>query len=109
MMMHHAGRFTRLATAVLLAWCLPNNAFAQAKAIQLPAARKDGGRPLMQVLQDRQSQREFRREPLPLPILSTLLWAAFGINRPDGHRTAPSASNRQEIDIYVAMPEGLYL
>ena len=109
MMTRHAARFTRLAAAVLLVWCLPNNAFAQAKAIQLPAPRKDGGRPLMQVLQDRQSQREFRREPLPLPILSTLLWAAFGINRPDGHRTAPSASNRQEIDIYVAMPEGLYL
>jgi SagB-type dehydrogenase family enzyme len=106
---HHAGRFTPIATAVLLVWCLPNNAFAQAQAIQLPAPRKDGGRPLMQVLQDRQSQREFRREPLPLPMLSALLWAAFGINRPDGHRTAPSASNRQEIDIYVAMPEGLYL
>jgi SagB-type dehydrogenase family enzyme len=109
MMTRHAARITRLANAVLLVCCLPANAFAQAKAIPLPAPRKDGGRPLMQVLQDRQSQREFRREPLPLPMLSNLLWAAFGINRPDGRRTAPSASNRQEIDIYVAMPEGLYL
>ena len=109
MMTRHARKFTRLATGLLLAWFLPSHAFAQPQAIQLPAPKKDGGRPLMQVLRDRQSQREFRPEPLPLPILSTLLWAAFGINRPDGHRTAPSASNRQEIDIYVAMPGGLYL
>jgi len=47
---------------------------------------------------------------LPLPVLSNLLWAAFGVNRPDsGKRTAPSARNQQEIDIYVALPEGLYV
>jgi nitroreductase len=44
-----------------------------------------------------------------MQTLSNLLWAAFGINRPDGRRTAPSARNWQEIDIYVATPEGLFL
>jgi len=80
------------------------------KPIQLPQPRIDGGRPLMQVLSDRESTRFFSSEALPLKVMSDLLWAAFGINRPrTGHRTAPSASNRQEIDVYVALAEGLYL
>jgi len=99
------GGFSR---AIVLA-CSPAIVAAQTAAIQLPAPDRAGGRPLMQVLQDRQSQREFRQEPLPTQIVSNLLWAAFGINRPDGRRTAPSASNRQEMDIYVAMPAGLYV
>ena len=103
------ARFTRLAAIVLLIGCFHAGAFAQGKAVSLPQPNKTGGRPLMQVLQDRQSQREFRRESLPLPVLSNLLWAAAGINRPDGHRTAPSASNKQEVDIYVATADGLYL
>ena len=64
----------------------------------------------MQVLKDRKTSREFSPEKLPLQILSNLLWAAFGVNRSDsGKRTAPSANNRQEIDIYVATAEGFYL
>jgi SagB-type dehydrogenase family enzyme len=64
----------------------------------------------MQVLKDRGSSRSFSTEKLPLQVLSNLLWAAFGINRPDsGKRTAPSAVNWQEIDIYVATVDGLYL
>jgi SagB-type dehydrogenase family enzyme len=70
----------------------------------------DGGRPLMQVLKARSSSREFRSEKLPEQVLSNLLWAAFGVNRPEsGKRTAPSAKNWQEIDIYVAAAEGLYV
>jgi SagB-type dehydrogenase family enzyme len=62
------------------------------------------------VLKDRKSSREFSIEKLPIQVLSNLLWAAFGINRPDlGKRTAPSAVNWQEIDIYVAAADGLYL
>jgi len=68
-----------------------------------------GGKPLMQALKERKSSRAFSAEKIPVQVLSALLWAAFGVNRPDGHRTAPSASNMQEIDIYVALPEGLYL
>jgi SagB-type dehydrogenase family enzyme len=64
----------------------------------------------LQLLAKRSSSREFSSEPLPVNILAGLLWAAFGINRPEsGRRTAPSASNRQEIDIYVAAANGLYL
>jgi len=78
------------------------------KSIQLPTPQTSGGRPLMQVLKERQTRREFRSKELPMQVLSNLLWAAFGINRPDGRRTAPSAMNWQEIDIYVAMADGLF-
>ena len=80
------------------------------KPILLPKPQLDGGRPLMQVLKDRRSSREFGPEKVPIQVLSNLLWAAFGINGSDsGKRTAPSARHWQETDIYVAMPEGLYL
>jgi len=77
--------------------------------VPLPPPQTSGGRPLMQVLKDRQSTREFSSQKLPPQVLSNLLWAAFGVNRPDGKRTAPSAMNWQEIDIYVATQDGLYL
>jgi SagB-type dehydrogenase family enzyme len=80
------------------------------KPIPLLKPQMDGGRPLMQALKDRSSSRSFSAEKLPLQVFSNLLWAAFGINRPDsGKRTAPSAVNWQEIDIYVATADGLYL
>ncbi len=76
----------------------------------LPEPEKTGGRPLMEVLNDRHSSREFSSRELSDQMLSNLLWAAFGINRPaSGKRTAPSARNRQEIDIYVADVRGLFL
>jgi nitroreductase len=81
----------------------------QLRAVQLPNPQTDIGRPLMQVLKGRSSTRTFSPTPLPAQTLSNLLWAAFGINRPDGKRTAPSASNHQEIDIYVATANGLYV
>ncbi len=77
--------------------------------IKLPAPKTEGGMPLMQALKERKSGREFSSQKLPLPVLSDLLWAAWGINRPDGHHTAPSARNAQEIDVYVAMSDGLFL
>jgi nitroreductase len=78
--------------------------------IALPKPQLDKGRPLMQVLKDRKSSRAFDSKPLPLQELSNVLWAGFGVNRPEtGGRTAPSAMNMQEIDVYVALPEGLYL
>ena len=63
----------------------------------------------MQVLRDRSSTREFSPQKLPAQVLSNLLWAAFGVNRPDGKRTAPSAMNWEETDIYVVTAEGLYV
>jgi len=78
--------------------------------VQLPSPQMDRGRPLMQVLKDRQSMRAFKPDPLPAQELSNLLWAACGVNRPDsGKRTAPTAMDCQEIDVYVAMADGLYL
>src|SRR5579884_777356 len=77
--------------------------------IQLPPPDKSGGKPLLQALALRRSTREFSGKPLPPQMLSNLLWAAFGVNRPDGRRTAPSANNGQEIDIYVALPDGVYV
>jgi nitroreductase len=110
MMTRQTARLSCLVWAVVFAGAFCTNALAQnTKTIQLPEPKKDGGRPLMQVLGDRQSQREFSSEKLPLPVLSNLLWAAFGVNRPDGRRTAPSARNWQDMDIYVAMADGLYL
>ncbi len=80
------------------------------KIVPLLKPQTDGGKPLMQVLKDRKSSREFSSENLPAQMLSNLLWAAFGVNRPEsGKRTAPSAMNRQEMDIYLASADGLYL
>jgi nitroreductase len=79
------------------------------KTLKLLPAQKGSGKPLMQALAERKSAREFNPEELPLQTLSDLLWAADGVNRPDGGRTAPSAHNAQAIDIYVAKKEALYL
>ena len=79
------------------------------KPLKLPSPETEGGRPLMQVLKDRKSTREFGPQKLSAQTLSNLLWAAFGINRPDGHRTAPSAMNWQEVSLYVATAEGVYV
>jgi len=100
--------FSALIIALLL--CDALAAEQQLKSLQLPAPQTDSGRPLMQVLKDRSTSRSFSARKLPPQVLSNLLWAAFGINRPEsGHRTAPSAMDRQEIDIYVATAEGLYV
>lgn len=78
--------------------------------IALPPPDQTGGLPLMATLKKRQSLREFSPKPLPVQALSDLLWAGFGINRPENdHRTAPSAMNLQEMDLYVATADGLYL
>jgi SagB-type dehydrogenase family enzyme len=103
-----------LQTAALLLtllFILPYITYAQELSpIQLLKPQTEGGRPLMQALKDRKTDRAFSPEKLPLQMLSNLLWAAFGINRPDsGKRTAPSAMNWQEVGLYVVLPEGAYL
>ena len=80
------------------------------KKVELPAPRKDGGKQLLKALNDRKTNRSFKEDKLPLQLLSDRLWAAFGVNRPDnGKRTAPSAMNNQEIDLYVCLSEGVYI
>jgi nitroreductase len=102
-------RLAQLALAVLLI-CPASSLARELKAIQLPPPQMDGGRPLMQVLKNRASSRNFSPGKLPVQVMSNMLWAAFGVNRPEsGGRTAPSASNSQEMDIYVATSDGLFL
>jgi SagB-type dehydrogenase family enzyme len=79
-----------------------------ASTIVLPPVDRHGGLPLMEALASRHSSRAFAPDPLPLPELSALLWAACGVNREDGGRTFPSALNAQEIDVYVALAAGAY-
>ncbi|MCU7496313.1 MAG: SagB/ThcOx family dehydrogenase [Ignavibacteria bacterium] len=83
---------------------------SQDKIIKLPEPQKEIGKPLMQALSLRQSTRTFSTEALSMQDMSNLLWAAFGINRSEsGKRTAPSAMNWQEIDIYAVTAEGTFL
>ncbi len=101
----------RQANAVLLAMgamaALPSVALAE-EVRSLPAPRKYVGRPLMQALQARRSIREYSTRPLPAQVLSELLWAAYGINRPSGERTAPYWRHIMVIDVYAAMADGLW-
>jgi len=83
-------------------------AFAQ-ETKMLPAPRKEGGKPLMQALQLRRSIREYSQRPLSAQALSDLLWAAYGVNRPSGDRTAPYWRHIMVIDVYVAMADGVFL
>ncbi|MCP3967795.1 MAG: SagB/ThcOx family dehydrogenase [Lentisphaerae bacterium] len=80
-----------------------------AKDIKLPSPEKKGGKPLMECLAKRKTFRRFSPKMLPPQVLSNLLWAAWGINRPDGKRTAPSALNKQDISLYVVMHSGVYV
>jgi hypothetical protein len=82
--------------------------------IALPKPHTEGGKSVLAALQERRTIRTISPELLPPQSLSNLLWAAFGVNREKGPfgqvgRTAASASNSQEIDVYVALPEGIYL
>lgn len=80
------------------------------KSIQLPEPKLNESKSLAQALRDRKTTRTYALDNLSEQTLSNLLWSAFGINRPDsGRRTAPSAKNWQEIEVYVATPTGMYL
>lgn len=84
------------------------------KPIDLPKPEISGGMPLMQALARRQTTRAFADKPLSRQMLSNLLWAAFGVNRPREvkaglGRTAPSAMNKQEVEIYLALEQGVYV
>jgi hypothetical protein len=97
--------------ALMCVFTLPSN-FASAQdqsVINLPAPEKNGGMPLMDALAIRRSTRSFSPEPLSLQHLSNILWCAFGVNRPDGKRTIPTAMNKFELLVYAVLPEGVYL
>ncbi len=100
-------------TVLFAAACFADNgaiaAVVPLKEIKLPQPEMKGGKPLMECLALRKSNREFSDKELSLQQVSNLLWAAFGISRPDGKRTAPSANNHQDTLVYMAMKSGLYL
>src|SRR5271157_3383796 len=77
--------------------------------MDLPAPQKSGGMPLMEALAKRSTTRAFDSKDLSPQQLSSLLWACFGINRPDGKRTAPSANNKQATDVYALLKQGAYV
>jgi nitroreductase len=89
----------------VLSWGQPQDL----KTIKLNEPNKTRGLPVMQAFALRASVRDWSEKDLNLQDLSDLLWAANGVNRPDGKRTAPSAMNAQDIDIYVFMKDGAYL
>ena len=96
--------------ATLMGSAASGAAGAADAVISLPKPDTSGGKPLMQALKERHSEREFSVESLPLPVLANLLWAAAGINRPQsGKRPAPSAKGWGEIDVYAATADGLYI
>ena len=85
-------------------------AFAADKVIKLPKPNLNRTGAVMKALSERHSTREYASKSLSLSDLSDLLWAANGINRKEsGMRTAPSALNKQDVDVYVVLPEGSYL
>jgi len=97
-------------TCVLFIVSFALSAFAQdLKPIQLPEPKLDPTKSLAQALKERKTTREYGGDLSP-QMLSNLLWAACGINRADsGKRTAPTAKNWQEMDVYVATKQGMYL
>jgi len=87
---------------------------AELQPIVLPKPEKEGGKSVLAALSERKTNRNVSSKELPLQVISNLLWAGFGVNRDSGSfgkkgRTAPSASNSQEIDLYIALPGGVYL
>ncbi|MDY0097807.1 MAG: SagB/ThcOx family dehydrogenase [Bacteroidales bacterium] len=94
-------------TAVLMSVFLSGQELAP---VELPAPDKTKGLPVMQALGERASVREWLPQKLGLQVLSDILWAANGINRPDeGKRTAASAMNAQDIDVYAFTDTGIFL
>jgi nitroreductase len=102
----------RQANAALLAVgamaLMPAAAFAQ-EVKNLPAPRRELGQPLMKALQLRRSTREYSQRPLDPQVLSEILWAAYGINRPSGDRTAPYWRHVMVLDVYAVMADGAWL
>ena len=107
-------RLTSLLSLAALLWTVPALFAQELKPIQLPKPQVTGGMPLMQALAERKTVRAFTDKPLPLQTLSNLLWAAFGVNRPRDAkpglgRTAPSAMNKQEVELDVVLAQGVYV
>ena len=82
---------------------------ALAEDIRLPEPDKTGKTTLMQALEDRHSDREFSDREVDEKTLSSILWAAYGVNRDDGKRTIPTAKDTKDLSIYVFTKNGIWL
>lgn len=91
-----------------MALCLSASAQQAPKVIKLLEPSYDEGMTLMQALKERKSSSGFTDKEIPLQDLSNIIWASLGVNRPDGRRTAPTGSNRQEIELYAFFETGVY-
>lgn len=90
-------------------WFLSGSALQAQQIKMLPEPQKAGGAPVMEALSERHSSREFADKALSDQMMSNMLWAAFGINRPEsGKRTAPSSHNVQDIQVYAVTAEGAW-
>jgi hypothetical protein len=103
----NSTRGLRILCAFLLIWLCAAAAQA-AQTMQLPAPDKEGGMPLMQALAERKSTKIFSDKAVSAQDLSNLLWAAWGVNRPDGRRTAPTARNTQAVEVYAVLESGVW-
>ena len=109
-MKHAIVLILMLACAVSGAFFVPEARAADGgRRIALPKPRMTGGKPLMEALAARGAGRNFSDKPVSEQVLSNLLWATWGINRPDGRRTAPTARNTQDIQVYAALESGVWL
>jgi len=94
---------------VLISTLLINQAIAQ-EITKLPEPNKTGGKPLMQAMNERHSSRDFIEKDLTQQQISDLLWAAYGINRPDeGKHTVATSRNIQDMEVYLTTKDGAYL
>jgi len=97
-----------LVSIIAAAFCLAACAQHAPKSIKLLEPSFDEGMTLMQALKERKSSSGFTEKEIPLQDLSNIIWASLGVNRPDGRRTSPTGSNRQEIELYAFFETGAY-
>ena len=111
--MKHLAILAAASLALLAAFTCPAQDAAakidpKAETVALPAPAKTGGMPLMQALAERKTVRDYKPGELDAATLSEILYAANGVNRPDGKRTIPTAMNKQDLEVYVALPGAAY-
>ena len=111
--MKHIAILAAASLALLAAFTCPAQDAAakidtKAAEVALPAPAKTGGMPLMQALAERKTIRDYKPAELDAATISEILYAANGVNRPDGKRTIPTAMNKQDLEVYVALPNAVY-
>ena len=107
-------RATVLRALAVSAFLVAPGLAQELRPVTLPKPEMEGGKTVMQALAERRTTREFSDQTLSPQMLSNLLWAAFGQNREKAERagtgrTAPSGMNRQPVQLYVLLPDGVYL